>query len=131
VRRHRKDGQRDGGWEPLRQPKASTTLHRAAEPTSRFGSAPFFRETQVRSARNRSLFLVLHSETTGGLTIPHLAAFDAATGTLDPWNPRANTSTGPWAAAVTGNGKYVVVVGEFTTINTQRRPGYAQFAISG
>ena len=55
----------------------------------------------------------------------HLAAFDAATGALDGWNPRANTSTGPRAAAVTSD--HVLVVGEFTTINGQRRPGYAQF----
>lgn len=56
----------------------------------------------------------------------HLAAFDPATGALDGWNPRANTSTGPWAAAVSAD--HVIVVGEFTTINGDRRPGYAQFA---
>ena len=56
----------------------------------------------------------------------HLAAFEAATGALDGWNPRANTSTGPWGAAVTAD--RLLVVGEFTTINGQRRPGYAQFA---
>jgi hypothetical protein len=61
-----------------------------------------------------------------GTSRRHLAAFDAATGALDGWNPRANTSTGPWAAAVTGD--HLLVVGEFTTINGQRRPGYAQFA---
>ncbi|HET9769718.1 MAG TPA: PQQ-binding-like beta-propeller repeat protein [Acidimicrobiia bacterium] len=55
----------------------------------------------------------------------HLAAFDAATGTLAPWNPAANTSTGPWAATVSGT--HLIVVGEFTTINGQRHPGYAQF----
>jgi outer membrane protein assembly factor BamB len=58
----------------------------------------------------------------------HLAAFEAATGALDGWNPRANTSTGPWGAAVTAD--HLLVVGEFTTINGQRRPGYAQFARS-
>lgn len=61
-----------------------------------------------------------------GTSRRHLAAFDAATGALDGWNPRANTSTGPWGAAVTAG--HLVVVGEFTTINGQRRPGYAQFA---
>lgn len=55
----------------------------------------------------------------------HLAAFDAKTGALDGWNPRANTSTGPWAAAVTAD--HLLVVGEFTTINGKQRPGYAQF----
>jgi len=58
----------------------------------------------------------------------HLAAFDAATGALDGWNPRANTSTGPWGVTVTAD--HLLVVGEFTTINGQRRPGYAQFARS-
>jgi hypothetical protein len=48
-------------------------------------------------------------------------------GALDAWNPRANTSTGPWGAAVTGD--RLLVVGEFTTINGQRRLGYAQFAM--
>jgi trimeric autotransporter adhesin len=61
-----------------------------------------------------------------GTSRRHLAAFDAATGALDGWNPRANTSTGPWGAAVTAG--HLLVVGEFTTINGQRRPGYAQFA---
>ena len=60
-----------------------------------------------------------------GTSRRHLAAFDAATGALDGWNPRANTSTGPWGAAVSTD--HVLVVGEFTTINGQRRPGYAQF----
>jgi hypothetical protein len=63
-----------------------------------------------------------------GTSRRHLAAFEAATGALDGWNPRANTSTGPWGAAVTAD--HLLVVGEFTTINGQRRPGYAQFARS-
>jgi hypothetical protein len=61
-----------------------------------------------------------------GTSRRHLAAFDPVTGALDGWNPRADTSTGPWAAAVTAD--HLIVVGEFTTINGQRRPGYAQFA---
>ena len=63
-----------------------------------------------------------------GTSRRHLAAFDAATGELDGWNPRADTSTGPWAAAVSAD--RLLVVGEFTTINRQPRPGYAQFARS-
>jgi hypothetical protein len=63
-----------------------------------------------------------------GTSRRHLAAFDAATGALDAWNPRADTSTGPWAAAVTAD--HLIVVGEFTRINGQRRPGYAQFTRS-
>lgn len=56
----------------------------------------------------------------------HLAAFDASTGALDGWNPRADTSTGPVAAAVTDDG--LLVVGEFTRINGDPRRGYARFA---
>jgi len=63
-----------------------------------------------------------------GTSRRHLAAFDAATGTLDAWNPRANTSTGPWGLTVTAG--HLLVVGEFTTINGQRHPGYAQFAMT-
>ena len=58
----------------------------------------------------------------------HLAAFDAATGELDPWNPKANTSTGPLTAGV-GAGR-VFVGGEFTTINGKGQPGFAQFALT-
>ena len=57
----------------------------------------------------------------------HLAAFEAANGTLDGWNPKANTSTGPWAATVAADN--LIVVGEFTKINGQRRPGYTQFTM--
>ena len=63
-----------------------------------------------------------------GTSRRHLAAFEAATGALDGWNPRANTSTGPWGAAVTAD--HLLVVGEFTTINGQQRPGFTQFARS-
>lgn len=63
-----------------------------------------------------------------GTSRRHLAAFDAVSGTLDGWNPRADTATGPWGAAVAAG--RLLVVGEFTTINGQRRPGYAQFARS-
>lgn len=61
-----------------------------------------------------------------GTSRRHLAAFDAATGVLDGWNPKANTSTGPWAATMSDD--HLLVVGEFTTINGKRNPGYAQFA---
>lgn len=62
-----------------------------------------------------------------GTSRRHLAAFDAATGRLDGWNPQANTSTGPWGATLSAD--RLLVVGEFTKINGQPRPGYAQFAI--
>jgi outer membrane protein assembly factor BamB len=55
----------------------------------------------------------------------HLAAFDARTGELDPWNPVADTNTGPYTAAV-GAG-HLYVGGEFTRINGRPQPGFAQF----
>jgi outer membrane protein assembly factor BamB len=57
----------------------------------------------------------------------HLAAFDAATGAVDDWNPVANTITGAFAAAV-GAG-HVFVGGEFTRINDRPQPGFAQFPV--
>jgi hypothetical protein len=57
----------------------------------------------------------------------HLAAFEADTGMLDPWNPKADTSTGPYTAAVDGD--HVFVGGEFNRINGGAQPGYAQFAL--
>ena len=57
----------------------------------------------------------------------HLIAFEAATGMLDPWNPRADTSTGPYSVAVGAD--RVFVGGEFNTINGAAQPGYAQFAL--
>ena len=57
----------------------------------------------------------------------HLAAFEADTGMLDPWNPRADTSTGPYSVAV--GGEHVFVGGEFNKINGGAQPGYAQFAM--
>ena len=58
----------------------------------------------------------------------HVAAFDAATGAVDEWNPVANTITGGFSAAV-GAG-HVFVGGEFTRINDRPQPGFAQFALS-
>ncbi|MDQ3945779.1 MAG: PQQ-binding-like beta-propeller repeat protein [Actinomycetota bacterium] len=56
----------------------------------------------------------------------HLAAFDAATGALDPWAPVANTKTGPYCAAV--GTSHLYIGGEFTRINDLPQPGLAQFA---
>lgn len=56
----------------------------------------------------------------------HLAAFEAETGMLDPWNPRADTSTGPYTAAVGTD--HLFVGGEFNRINGGAQPGFAQFA---
>ncbi len=55
----------------------------------------------------------------------HMAAFDAATGALDPWAPVANTKTGPYCAALGTSNLYIG--GEFTRINDLPQPGLAQF----
>jgi beta-propeller uncharacterized protein DUF5122 len=62
----------------------------------------------------------------GGPVRRHLAAFDAATGSVDPWGPTANTSTGPFTAAV--GAQHLYVGGEFTKINGHPQQGIAQFA---
>jgi outer membrane protein assembly factor BamB len=61
----------------------------------------------------------------GGPERRHLAAFDAATGTLTPWAPVANTSTGPYTGAIGTGALYVG--GEFTEINRSPQPGLAVF----
>ena len=58
----------------------------------------------------------------------HLAAFDASDGTVEPWNPVANTPTGAFSAAV-GAG-HLFVGGEFTRINGRPQPGFAQFDLA-
>ncbi|HEY3240610.1 MAG TPA: hypothetical protein VGL92_13650, partial [Acidimicrobiia bacterium] len=55
----------------------------------------------------------------------HMAAFDAATGALDPWAPVANTKTGPYCAAL--GASHLYIGGEFTRINDLPQPGLAQF----
>ncbi|MCA1843382.1 MAG: PQQ-like beta-propeller repeat protein [Actinobacteria bacterium] len=57
----------------------------------------------------------------------HLTAFDAATGAVDPWNPTADTPTGPYSVAVGDD--HVFVGGEFTKINGAPQPGFAEFAL--
>jgi outer membrane protein assembly factor BamB len=61
----------------------------------------------------------------GGPERHHLAAFDAATGNLELWNPTANTSTGPYSGTIGAN--HLWVGGEFTMINRVPQPGVAQF----
>jgi hypothetical protein len=60
-----------------------------------------------------------------GLKRRHLAAFDALSGAPDPWNPTADTNTGPFVAAV--GARHVYAGGEFTKINDRGQPGFAQF----
>lgn len=55
----------------------------------------------------------------------HLSAFDL-NGKLQDWDPVANTSTGPYAAAA--DATHLYVVGEFTKINGVRHVGFAAFS---
>lgn len=61
----------------------------------------------------------------GGPRRRHLAAFNAADGVLDPWNPVANTSTGPYTA--TAGRDFLYIGGAFTKINGVSQPGLAMF----
>lgn len=56
----------------------------------------------------------------------HLAAFDAATGETDPWNPVANSSYGVYALAWSPG--HVIAGGDFTKINYLPHSGLAQFS---
>jgi len=61
----------------------------------------------------------------GGPNRHHLAAFGRTDGALLPWNPDADTNTGPFTLAVGANALYVG--GEFRNINGQPQPGFAIF----
>jgi hypothetical protein len=61
----------------------------------------------------------------GGPGRRHLSAFATADGSLQAWNPSADTSTGPHTAAV-GDGA-LFVGGEFLKINGKTQPGFAVF----
>jgi hypothetical protein len=61
----------------------------------------------------------------GGPHRQHLSAFDASNGKLLAWDPSADTSTGPFTAAVGANALYVG--GEFFKINGSSQPGFAIF----
>jgi hypothetical protein len=91
------------------------------------------------AASNSSVFLIGHYDyivpkksscyqyCPEGTKRRHLSAFDAATGMLDPWNPEADTPTGPYSVAVGDD--HLFVGGEFKKINGQPQPGFAQFAL--
>jgi hypothetical protein len=91
------------------------------------------------AASNTTVFLVGHYDyivnkksdcyqyCPDGTPRKHLTAFDAATGAVDPWNPAADTPTGPYSVAVGDD--HVFVGGEFTKINGAPQPGFAQFAL--
>lgn len=61
----------------------------------------------------------------GGPRRHHLLAVNRADGILLPWNPDANTSTGPYTVAVGEDALYVG--GEFTQINFKTQPGFTIF----
>lgn len=61
----------------------------------------------------------------GGPGRKHLSAFSLADGSLQAWNPAADTSTGPYAAAVGDNALFVG--GEFQKMNGKTQPGFAVF----
>jgi beta-propeller uncharacterized protein DUF5122 len=61
----------------------------------------------------------------GGPRRHHLSAFNRADGQLLPWNPDADTSTGPFTVAVGANALYVG--GEFMKINFKAQPGFTVF----
>ena len=65
-------------------------------------------------------FLVLHGP---DVARKRLAAFDAATGALDPWAPNPATDLGVWSLALGTDG--LVVGGDFTAIGNQVQQGIA------
>jgi trimeric autotransporter adhesin len=67
-----------------------------------------------------------HFHQAAGATRERLAAFDAATGALDAWNPGANSVNGIYAVAATATQLYVG--GEFTVIGGVSQPRFAQFS---
>ena len=61
----------------------------------------------------------------GGPRRHHILAVNRADGLLLPWNPDANTSTGPYTAFAGEHALYVG--GEFTQINFKTQPGFTIF----
>jgi hypothetical protein len=61
----------------------------------------------------------------GGPARRHLSGFATDTGALLPWNPTADTSTGPFSLALGAQALYVG--GEFLKINGSSQPGFAIF----
>src|SRR5215217_3299758 len=58
----------------------------------------------------------------------HIAAVDATTGALLPWNPGANSATGVWALAADSG--YLGAGGDFTKIGGVAQQGFAEFPAS-
>lgn len=67
-----------------------------------------------------------HFHRANGASRERLAAFDAATGSLDPWNPGANSLNGVYSLAVTSSRLYAG--GDFTVIGGVSQPRLARFS---
>lgn len=67
-----------------------------------------------------------HFHTAAGQPREKLAAFDPASGAIDPWNPGADSIAGVYAVTAARNGLHVG--GDFTVIGGVTQPRYAQFA---
>ena len=112
---------------------------RPSEPTRPLWAAGVDGDAMGVAASNSTVFLIGHFDfilkknstcyqyCPNGTERRHLAAFDAATGLVDPWNPKADTPTGPYSVAVGGD--HVFVGGEFNRINGSPQPGFARFAL--
>jgi hypothetical protein len=66
-----------------------------------------------------------HFHTAVGQPREKLAAFDPATGSLDPWNPGADSIAGVYA--VRAGSTALHVGGDFTLVGGVSQPRYAQF----
>lgn len=69
-----------------------------------------------------------HFQNVGSAPRGHLAAFDAATGALQPWNPRANSTVGILGMALSGDGSHLAAGGDFTVIGGRSQTYFGQFA---
>jgi hypothetical protein len=67
-----------------------------------------------------------HFHSAAGASRERLAAFDADTGSLDPWNPGANSVNGVYSLAVSSTRLYAG--GDFTVIGGISQPRLARFS---
>lgn len=73
----------------------------------------------------RALYVGGHFHTAAGQPREKLAAFDPAGGSLDPWNPGADSIAGVYAVRTGSNALHVG--GDFTVVGGISQPRYAQF----
>lgn len=78
------------------------------------------------TATGSAIYAGGHFHTAAGQPREKLAAFDPATGAIDPWNPGADSIAGVYAVTVGRDGLYVG--GDFSVIGGLSQPRYAQFA---